>query len=454
VSKKVTRLQVGRGVGDRGLALPRGLWTRIASRFWGRAPFVVSAPFGDALPTSQDLFRIAVDASDAGAPVRLYEERPRASVSGATYASLIQAPHEELPRADDASFSAYRRRFRREHGGIHFGLVVDNLIEHSWDLWHRMRPFLPPLYEAVGIPMGGGLLDLWCGDYLNTPFGIHKDAQHVFTFVIDGTKRFYLWPFEYFARRRDLHDDAREDPLTLLHTPAEYAHAVRDAIEVEAKPGDLIYWPPSYWHVAKGSGAFAMTLAWGFLTAPNAVERSLSRLPGEAPSRMRVRAREVGRAGEAPLPAALARRIKDAGLVRSRRAARRDAGLAWLRFVTGLGVLKMPASLPFALLSDDAIVRGAPDTPVAWTALARNEYAIGANGHAMAITADPSILARVLDVLRRINRGVPVAVATLLAPFRGRHLASRDVVRDLLRVLGSWRALHGPIVRASPSRAG
>lgn len=437
------------GHGRAELALPDTFWARFASELWNRRPVVVESPFAGALPTSDQLFRVAADASDAyrakgaqGATLRLFQEHERPSAAGGSYAAGIQIPIGELPQHGDRNFTSYARRFRREHPGARSALVIDGIHGHSWDLWRRMRTFLPPFFRALGVPPGGSDLDLFAGDYGCSPFGVHKDRQHVFTFVIEGTKRFLLWPLEYFESRRGIQASAAHMNVVLPLTRAEYEQAIPDATVLVAHAGDMIYWPESYWHVALGDGGMATTLAWGFVTSTSILDRDWTRISSGGPAPSTLDAAAVLRDGAAPLPRQIDQRIAAACTRGPASGARQDAELAWLRFSTALGALNMPPPIPFDPLTDDARVRGVPGSPIAWTPVARGSCAFAANGHATDLSGDRATLTRVLDVFRRINAGGEHTVDALLAPFRGPHLGARDAAREQLDLLGAWRALE------------
>jgi hypothetical protein len=98
-------------------------------------------------------------------------------------------------------------------------------------------------------------------------FRLHKDAQDVFTFVIDGWRRFLLWPFATFAGTAGLGLEESWAPHLLYEV--DYEAYRSQAVVLEAMPGDLLYWPAEWWHVGESNGERAISLAVGIIHEAN-----------------------------------------------------------------------------------------------------------------------------------------------------------------------------------------
>lgn len=141
-------------------------------------------------------------------------------------------------------------------------LVVNNVQALDSELYLNCLGLLEEMYEVLGRPAGGALLDLFAGTHRKSPLGLHKDSQEVFTFVVEGEKTFYAWPFDAFAQRKGL--SQRQADVTVPLDEVDPTDYLNSAIELRARPGDLIYWPASHWHVALSpSSTFSTTLALG-----------------------------------------------------------------------------------------------------------------------------------------------------------------------------------------------
>ena len=148
--------------------------------------------------------------------------------------------------------------------------MVNEIHCLDFQLWLDTLPFLQRVFRSTGVPSSVSL-DLFLGNYRLSPFGIHKDNQDVITFIVLGNKRFYLWPSEHFSHRPELAGvPAREHAHRVLQIPvadgAEYAAIVKEAIVVHGQPGDVMFWPASYWHCADNEAAdLALTVGFGMV---------------------------------------------------------------------------------------------------------------------------------------------------------------------------------------------
>ena len=251
---------------------------------------------------------------------------------------------------------------------------------------------------------------------------------------MEGRRRLHLWPDDYFR-----HPDREHARGT-----AGYAPYLADAITLEGEPGDLLYWPSSYWHVGECAGGLSTGLAVGlepFSPRLDAWERISARVReaiGEAdreePARDDAHSLgEVAAAVEGITRAALA----DGHLLQELTAEVLNHG-------TGGGFPCVPPPLPTRALADGDCVRGCPDNPVLWRALEGHRLVCSANGHAFSVPASP----RTVELLTRLNAGAPLRVGEITREYAGTHRvgevefrATPEAVRSLLETLVSLRAL-------------
>lgn len=140
---------------------------------------------------------------------------------------------------------------------------------------------MAPLLRALGsLPVGGTSFDAFIGRYGRTAFGLHKDDQDVVTVVVEGRKRFHVWPFDAF--------DAPPHLRLKNHRlgDADLAPDAPAPIVLEGGPGDVLFWPAECWHVAVPvDGEPAVTVGIG-LFRPSDPLRFLGeavRLAGDIP---------------------------------------------------------------------------------------------------------------------------------------------------------------------------
>ncbi|EEE44627.1 hypothetical protein [Roseibium alexandrii] len=137
-----------------------------------------------------------------------------------------------------------------------------NLQSYSPMLWFRARDFLHGLLPLTGLPMDEIDLDIFTGRYARTPGGIHTDAASTFMCVLQGTKRMYVWPADYFDDK-DVAIAGEGAVRTIVDS--DYGAFMDDATELVGGPGDVLYWPSTAWHISvpNVSDAFSLVLNIG-----------------------------------------------------------------------------------------------------------------------------------------------------------------------------------------------
>ena len=133
-----------------------------------------------------DLARAATERSLAGTPgarMRLYGNGQELPLSA-----------ELLPQPPDTHLAGWLDRVQLRDPG----LILNNVQCLSPEVWRWVRQILGSIFEDH-MPAGGCSLEIFTGRYPQSFFGLHKDDQDVVTFVLEGTKVFYVWPFEVFS---------------------------------------------------------------------------------------------------------------------------------------------------------------------------------------------------------------------------------------------------------------
>lgn len=123
------------------------------------------------------------------------------------------------------------------------GLQISRLESAQTSFWPACHRIASAIVDTLGLPASRMHLAAFIGNYPSTPFGIHRDEVGVLTCCVEGSKRMLLWPGDYFERRKA--PMLRESPLA-----QDVRRYEDDAIVLAAQPGDVMYWPSSYWHVA------------------------------------------------------------------------------------------------------------------------------------------------------------------------------------------------------------
>lgn len=340
----------------------------------------------------------------------------------------LRQPGGWLPRADDGDFARYAQRVLRDAGTrAAYALIVNEFHRHDADIFEAGRRFFRGLWAHVGLPASGAITTLFHGNYERTPVGVHKDRFSTFVFVLQGRKRMRFWPARPWQ-------DA-------VATRVDYAQFLDDSFAVEIGPGDLLYWPSTYYHVGETVGAEVATSVnvgvprdgHAVLYALDAIERVAEACDADqtGPAADAVGAEDDGR------PIGVVQALDRARDLASARALRSAATAGYLSLLTGGGFMPPPPAMPLAPLDDRAQLRLAdPAYPLVWSHDdAPGAVLCGAAGHVRRIERFDSVAAA---SLRCFDGGAAIAVDALLAPFETRPGEATSMPRDDARALLQW----------------
>jgi len=374
-------------------------------RYWGRRPTVIKQPFARAIVSPAELFAAMVAATDR---LEGDDHDFALTIDGVRAGADVDR---WMPARKDRSLAGLAQRIGGDLPGSTFALFVPAFqVELGWDVWMRVRRFLSGLYARVGVPAHRAELDLFAGTYARTRRGIHLDSADVFCFVIEGRKRIRLWPGSAFPDRAFWYgyggDDKRLSRSRCL----------------DGEPGDILYWPSSYWHVGESLGGIVSSLSLGLyqrgslssmtarlieaevkdtLGADNFVESlpsSAAKLGGLRPRARRAFAR--------------ASRNLTTTLLRHR-----------MEHVTGYGFAHLPSPPANGRLRASRDVAVDPAFPIFYRSVG-NTAIVAANGRSIALPRSKA-LRRTIDTL---NRGDRVSLSKLAG-------AEAEGLRKALRFL-------------------
>jgi len=423
-------------------------WAHFARHFWSQRPVLykrlAQPPFEQG-----EVFRAAVTAAHA------HRADQAARLARFTIGrEQLMHPDETLPAVHDDSFEDYDARVRALLGEQRYALIINGFHAHDLALWLRERAFFAPLWQQIGQPLTGAITTLFHGNYEHSPVGVHKDRFATFLYALRGRKRMRFW--------------SRKPWRAAVSTVVDYQEYLGDSFIGDVEPGDLLYWPSSYYHIGESiDGAVATSVNIGIpieehqalydvedlLIGPFETPRlnsfgqhSAQSLPTVA-APMMVRAPQRNSVLAAGLPPAL-----DAALRAMRErlqptAMRESATHASLKRWTAGGFEPVPVPARRKALADAVVVCGMPAFPLRWHAAVGRGCWVAANGHLYRTTDAPTRVAPLLDAL---NSGRPATVSQLLhgfragaAPKQGAMLpAGRAGMRRLLEQLESCGAIR------------
>jgi hypothetical protein len=207
-------------------------WDEFVADFWDQRPVLVRGV--DPMPfVETEVFAAAVRACE-------YEGGQAPNVSF-TVADAQRRLDAGLPTAADGSFDGYEQRLAGQLDDRRYALIVSGFHSYDVALWDRERQFFRGLWDRVGLPLTGAITTLFHGNYDHSPVGVHKDRFATFMTGVREPKRMRFWP-----------DRPWTEEVT---TMTSYDRFRPTSFEVTVQPGDLLYWPSSYYHVGETAGS-------------------------------------------------------------------------------------------------------------------------------------------------------------------------------------------------------
>ncbi|MCP3097349.1 cupin [Myxococcus sp. K15C18031901] len=420
-------------------------WDVFVRRYWNRKPVLYRQP-AEAPFTFEAIFEAATEASrphleDGSAP----QARSDVTVTVEKMKQHVLAPW--LPRAEDGGFDGYDARLAPLLDGRRYALILSRLHASAFGLWDQERDFFSGLWRRVGLPLTGGITTLFHGNYEHSPVGVHLDRFTTFLFALRGRKRMRFW------KKRPW----KEDVSTVL----DYAPYLASSFAAEVEPGDILYWPSTYYHVGESVGAQVTTsLNIGIPITEHRPLYSVQDVMGAGPSRARaprpprrpapmLTRGALTRDGRlsASLPAAFTEALSALRDASHPREARLNIQAAWLKRASAGGFEPVPPHAPAGRLGDEALVRVAPGVSILFEQRGPRDWSCAANGHVWHGSGGGKALARFFSML---NTGHEAQVGTLLEAFRAErktrrddtHLAAtREGMRSVLEKLQACRAI-------------
>jgi len=417
-------------------------WDTFVTRYWNQRPVLYqgtgASPFVEA-----DVFDAAAGASRGGlaAPTG-FEARTDIQFTLGAEQQVQLEPW--LPRDADGSLDGYDARLAATLGTRRYALILSRLHAHGFALWSRERAFFAALWRRVGLPLTGGITTLFHGNYEHSPVGVHLDRFTTFLFALRGRKRMRFW-----SKR----------PWSLpVSTLVDYAPYLADSFVAEVEPGDILYWPSTYYHVGESVGRGVATsvnvgIPISGQQAHYDVEDLLRAGHGEAP-RARPASPLVRGAltSNGVLPRTLPAALRNAAraLRETSRVSRTHTNLQtlWLNRLSAGGFEPAPPPARRRPLKDTHTLQGDKSFPILMEETDKG-WCCSANGHAVQVSGRQRAVPQLIAAL---NSAREVSVGDLLRPFPpggSRRAApsvplppTREGMRRMLEILLSFRAVH------------
>lgn len=413
-----------------GFRMSGAFWDEFIGKYWNSGPVLVRKPFAEPLLTAEDAFEIMKRAGN----------NRQSSESNEKYVFVnggkrICDLDEYLPRAADRSLQEYTERLSRLVEDQEITLLLPKLQLYDSGLWMRVRVFLKPLYERIGIPASAADLDMFYGQYDRTPHGIHRDEASNFSYVISGKKKMLFWAADAFPTQTG----------RLLGT-TRYEDHLESAIELEAEPGDVMFWPASYWHIAISDGGWPLTLnlnSYLFRHPLHSLFQAIS-----SPEMMGWLNTQCSpslllpadlNASSPSVPVQIQCSWKLLRALADHERFEDTAEDLWFRKLSATGFEAVPSPANVPSLKDETTLRSNPDFPILLAPRAGGQARLFANGHMLETAMDASLEA----MISRLNTGTEIKVGTLLSTCvpSDSLVATHEELRCTLASLCSFRAL-------------
>lgn len=402
------------------------VWREFILSHWNKSPGSFStAPDGPVFDSEEvfEAFRTAMAAYAVGR-----EARVRTYIGG----RLVQGWPDDvfMKVTPERSFLDYVEAIERTIQGESFAIIINDFAVHSPALWARVRDLAEEVTAVVGLPSDYLHCGLFCGTYPMTPFGIHCDDSGGFMFGVEGKKKMFLWPEDYFEGRT-----VKTQLGKIVEDPRQF---LDDALVLDIEPGLMSYWPTTYWHVGYSEHRnFHAAITLGFWD-----RRSLSRRVAENVEKtVRDRLREKDICTQSwpkatPLPAEMRSLVQLVQELAQDGSIRNEIEDAWLRQFSACGFRAVPDRLPAVSIAPTASVQ--LNRPV-FVRCVENSAVVYAGGHSFAGSTRTTV-----SLVERLRETQEIPVFKLLGEI---GVSNDDVdldraeVMKLLSHLAAVRAL-------------
>lgn len=420
--------------------LPDAMLDELVRECWGRQPRAWRRPVEPPLFDADDAFRVLCETARRFDTLGVSTFLPRVFLDGKPRGYDLSR---DAARPEHGDLAGYIAALRARIGDAELGLVQEDVPAMDFGVWSRATTFLRALYARTGMLPGGAHSEIFFGNYRRAFFKLHKDSLDTLTFVLHGRKRFLVWPFDTFADQEGVPEGAERGQH--MFEDLDEGPWRDQAIVLEGGPGDVFFWPASWWHLAESVDAdFTATLTLALAPSSRHGPGSPFRMLEDASTELFDRAvlsEDEALPGRLNGPddvlhaialkhAEVRRHLDDPDID----AYWREQALAWL---SSAGFRRVPERLPLPELGAEDRLVGVGLHPILWGEVQEDGFPCAVNG--TMLTALPMFL----PLVKRLNEGGDVSVGELLARFAGGEgQPSEAELLEALQHLGAARAFQ------------
>jgi len=417
--------------------VPSRFWPDFLARFWNKGPGVLRRPFPNPPATMNEIFTgmrtltRRLEKNDFRIPSRFFLE-----------GKLVTGPAANIfhARETDVDLAGYIRRLEKDVPG-EYGFAITNFQALEPYIWARFTGLLADLYKHLGFPLGRVLVDVFIGNYTRSFLGLHKDSQDVITFVVSGRKKFLVWPYETFADVPGVQRNSQNRQVNI--STHEYTSKIAKATVLEGEPGDVLYWPRDYWHIAESDGGTAVTIALGFLPPQNPFQGIFNATEAMLDDQLLHIPETIPYQGSSSILLDQLLNLQDTLL--------KNADLQhttrkfYLSWITRFGFDIAPDPLDEASLDDSDLIQACPHIPIIFLKEGEN-LLCSVNGQNFFCAPHPNIIA----MFEEINKGIALPVGKITECYKGEAKAGTATLKidadgikamllTLLRLRAIWK---------------
>lgn len=224
-------------------------WENFSKNIYGKEVF---APSKDELTLDLDqasLFETTVkyceDIQDNQWGVRLFVD-DNALLDGSGLGRVDDA-RQYFPTKEDGGFEGYHQRMLSVCK--EYCLIINDPERIDFPLYQWCREFLNPIFTHRGMNNIGVYNALFIGNYKQTNFGVHFDAESVFHIPLIGKKSMRFWAAETIQASPELAGST------------DYADRLQDSVSLSSEAGGFVYWPKKAWHIAESDHDLSVSMA-------------------------------------------------------------------------------------------------------------------------------------------------------------------------------------------------
>lgn len=388
-------------------------WDQLAP-VWDKKPVLIKNALSSPIASTDEMFEAFCNWTDA-----VKENTSPYPIVYVDGTEIVTNLEDFLPLRRDASLAGFARRLDQNLPDSDFQLFFKSAVHvHHEDIGVRCREVLLSLPKSLGIPPGGVEVETFCGMYTRTATGIHRDHSDNLSFIIDGKKTMLFWPEEDFA-------SFSRTAASLTHErigSANYEEYLAKAIRITAEPGDCIYWPRSYWHMAiSEERAWSTTLNlvfWWQLNPRQVIARAIDQaglLAGKRQLQAYPLPSGIPQEDAKSLPEIMSTELASYRNLVSSPVLDQIIEETWARIVTTGGLLQPLKPLPKVTISRSEYVCADPKFPIVILPVDDQVMTVISAGNALRVRRSDSV-DRLVEMVRS---GKTLQVDSLLKETRG-----------------------------------